>query len=81
MSVELQQALVNAEGQNFSPTACRLMISMFDKDKSGTISLFEFQELYNYINSWLGTFRMYDKDQSGNIEEPELAQGNKLKHN
>ncbi|CAG9759413.1 unnamed protein product [Ceutorhynchus assimilis] len=71
---ELQSALVNAEGRNFSESACRLMIGMFDKDKTGTINALEFQELYNYINSWLGTFRMYDKDQSGSIEEGELGQ-------
>ncbi|KAL1492679.1 hypothetical protein ABEB36_010902 [Hypothenemus hampei] len=71
---ELQSALVNAEGRNFSEVACRLMIGMFDKDKTGTINVNEFQQLYNYINGWLGTFRMYDKDQSGSIEEPELAQ-------
>ncbi|KAF7278833.1 hypothetical protein GWI33_007944 [Rhynchophorus ferrugineus] len=53
---ELQSALVNAQGEHFSDTACRLMI-----------------ELYNYINQWLGTFKMYDRNQSGSIEEPELS--------
>ncbi|XP_050313222.1 peflin [Anthonomus grandis grandis] len=71
---ELQSALVNAEGRNFNEVACRLMIGMFDKDKTGTINANEFQQLYNYINEWLTTFRMYDKDQSGNIEEAELTQ-------
>ncbi|XP_066246937.1 peflin isoform X1 [Euwallacea similis] len=71
---ELQSALVNAEGRNFSESVCRLMIGMFDKDRTGTINVGEFQELYNYINNWLGTFKMYDRDQSGSIEEPELTQ-------
>ncbi|XP_076261433.1 peflin-like [Rhynchophorus ferrugineus] len=70
---ELQSALVNAQGEHFSDTACRLMIGMFDKDKTGTINVNEFQELYNYINQWLGTFKMYDRNQSGSIEEPELS--------
>lgn len=72
---ELQSALVNAEGRNFSEVACRLMIGMFDKDRTGTINVNEFQELYTYINNWLTTFRMYDKDQSGSIEEAELSLG------
>ena len=52
-----------------------LIIGMFDKDKSGTIDINEFQQLYNYVNQWLETFRSYDRDQSGHIEEQELAQG------
>lgn len=53
------------------------MIGMFDKDRTGTINVNEFQELYTYINNWLTTFRMYDKDQSGSIEEAELSLGKK----
>ncbi|XP_044765507.1 peflin-like [Coccinella septempunctata] len=71
---ELQSALVNAQGQNFSETACRLMIGMFDRDKSGSIDITEFSQLYIYITQWLSVFRNYDRDQSGNIEEAELTQ-------
>lgn len=72
---ELQAALINAQGKNFSGTACQLMIGMFDHDKSGTIDINEFQQLYAYINQWLSVFKTYDRDQSGHIEEHELAQG------
>jgi hypothetical protein len=48
---------------------------MFDRDRSGTIDINEFQLLYNYINQWLATFRTYDRDGSGHIEETELTQG------
>lgn len=71
---ELQSALVNGKGENFSAIACKLMIGMFDQDKTGTIGLNEFQLLYGYINQWLTVFRTYDRDQSGSIEEAELAQ-------
>ncbi|XP_022915482.1 peflin [Onthophagus taurus] len=72
-SHELQSALVNAQGKNFSDMACQLMIGMFDHDKSGTIDINEFQQLYSYINQWLTVFRTYDRDNSGHIEEHELA--------
>lgn len=74
--LELQSALINAQGEHFSDAACKLMIGMFDKDKTGTINVNEFQALYNYINQWLSTFKMYDRDQSGSIEESELSAGN-----
>lgn len=75
---ELQSALVNGQGKNFSDTACELMIGMFDKDKTGTINLQEFEQLYAYINQWLTVFKNYDKDQSGSIEEHELIQGKRI---
>lgn len=71
---ELQAALVNANGKNFSETACRLMIGMFDRDQSGTINAEEFGKLYGYVMEWLRIFHAYDRDQSGHIEESELSQ-------
>lgn len=71
---ELQSALINGQGENFSDQACKLMIGMFDTDKNGTVSLNEFQLLYNYINQWLAVFKNYDRDRSGSIEEHELVQ-------
>lgn len=73
-SQELQQALVNGKGQQFSDQACSLMISMFDADRSGTIDVYEFEKLFNYINQWLSCFKAYDRDSSGAIEEAELGQ-------
>lgn len=54
------------------------MIGMFDKDKTGTINVQEFEQLYAYINQWLTVFKNYDKDQSGSIEENELVQGKEV---
>lgn len=48
---------------------------MFDNDASGTIDVYEFEKLYNYINQWLQVFKTYDQDASGHIEEHELTQG------
>jgi Ca2+-binding EF-hand superfamily protein len=73
-ATKLQVVLVNGNGQNFSMTACNLMINMFDTDRSGTIDVVEFEKLYNYINQWLSVFKTYDRDQSGAIEEAELTQ-------
>ncbi|XP_063620227.1 peflin isoform X1 [Cydia splendana] len=70
---ELKAALVNAQGQTFSHTACSLMIGMFDKDRSGHINVEEFDKLYTYINQWLAVFKTYDTDQSGHIDEQELS--------
>lgn len=47
---------------------------MFNKDHSGMINVDEFQHLYKFVNQWLQTFRSFDKDQSGVIEEPEVSQ-------
>ncbi|XP_026742622.1 peflin isoform X2 [Trichoplusia ni] len=72
-AAELKAALVNAQGQTFSETACNLMLGMFDKDRTGHINVEEFEKLYTYINQWLAVFKTYDTDQSGNIEEKELT--------
>ncbi|XP_055379714.1 peflin [Condylostylus longicornis] len=73
-ATELKAALINGKGENFSDNACKLMISMFDTDASGTIDVQEFEKLFNYINQWLQVFKTYDRDQSGHIEEQELSQ-------
>lgn len=52
-----------------------LFTGMFDADASGTIDVYEFEKLYNYINQWLQVFKTYDQDNSGHIEEHELTQG------
>lgn len=51
-------------------------IGMFNRDKSGTVDIHEFEKLYSYINQWLAVFKTYDRDASGHIDEPELTQGN-----
>jgi len=50
-----------------------MMIDMFDRDKSGQISVQEFGALFNYINQWKGLFEGIDKDRSGYIEQAEFS--------
>merc|ERR1712128_379731 len=58
----------------FSEEACRMMIDLFDANKSGTIDVNEFVQLFNYINQWKGIFQGFDKDRSGSIDLNEFSQ-------
>ncbi|KAJ2848177.1 hypothetical protein GGI22_005787, partial [Coemansia erecta] len=58
----------------FSIDTVRLMIGMFDRDHSGTISFDEFIGLWKYIEEWKGCFRAFDRDNSGTIDRGELHQ-------
>merc|ERR1712051_1004805 len=71
---ELSKALVNGNWSNFSEEACRMMIDMYDKDKTGTIEVHEFSQLFGSINQWKAVFEAHDKDRSGRIEQAELDQ-------
>ncbi|XP_022657059.1 programmed cell death protein 6-like isoform X2 [Varroa jacobsoni] len=71
---ELQVALINSNWSPFNEETCRLMISMFDRDGTGTINLHEFQQLYDYIEQWKRCFQGFDQDKSGNISSDELHQ-------
>ena len=59
----------------FNPETVRLMIGMFDSDRTGTINFQEFGSLWKYVNDWQTTFRSYDKDNSGSIDKLELKTG------
>lgn len=69
---ELQMALSNGTWTPFNPETVRLMISMFDRDKSGTITFDEFGSLWRYVTDWQETFKSFDRDNSGNIDKNEL---------
>ncbi|CAL1531560.1 unnamed protein product [Lymnaea stagnalis] len=72
-ATELQQALMNGNWSPFNPETCRLMIGMFDKDRSGTIDIHEFAALWKYIQDWKSCFDRFDADRSGNIDANELS--------
>lgn len=71
---ELQKALVNGNWSNFSEEACRLMIDMYDQNRTGTIDIGEFQKLFQSMNHWKAVYESYDKDRSGTICFEELNQ-------
>ncbi len=48
---------------------------MFDRNRTGTISIGEFGDLFAYINQWKALFESIDRDRSGFIEFQELQQG------
>jgi len=71
-SDELQRALLNNNWSHFNSETCRLMVGMFDKDRSGTIDVYEFAALWKYIQEWKGCFDRFDTDRSGTIDCGEL---------
>ncbi|KAJ5124244.1 uncharacterized protein N7515_008069 [Penicillium bovifimosum] len=69
---ELGSALVNGDYTSFHPRTVRLMIRMFDRDESGTISFEEFVSLWRYLAAWRELFDRFDEDRSGRISQPEF---------
>jgi Ca2+-binding EF-hand superfamily protein len=47
-------------------------MSMFDKDRSGTIVYDEFAQLFNYVGDWSRCFKYFDRDNSGSIDAGEF---------
>ncbi|TKS82693.1 Sorcin [Collichthys lucidus] len=68
----LTQSGISGSYKPFCLETCRLMISMLDRDMSGTMGFNEFKELCQVLNGWKTTFASYDRDRSGTMEGPEL---------
>jgi Ca2+-binding EF-hand superfamily protein len=73
-ATELQQALSNGTWTPFNPETVRMMIGMFDRDNSSTITLNEFSALWKYVVDWQNCFKAFDKDNSGSIDQNEFKQ-------
>ncbi|KZP23624.1 EF-hand, partial [Athelia psychrophila] len=71
---ELQTALVNGNWTKFDLDTVKMLMNIFDTDRSGAIGFAEFSGLWKYIADWQGVFRHFDRDQSGSIEGSELAE-------
>uniref|UniRef100_A0A1A8H0R5 EF-hand domain-containing protein n=1 Tax=Nothobranchius korthausae TaxID=1143690 RepID=A0A1A8H0R5_9TELE len=70
----LTQSGMSGSYQPFSLDACKLMISMLDRDMSGTMGFNEFKDLVQALNGWKATFGSFDRDHSGAVEGPEMQQ-------
>lgn len=70
---ELQRALINANWSTFDLDTVKMLMNIFDTDRSGNIGFNEFAGLYKYIEDWQAVFRHWDADHSGTIEERELT--------
>lgn len=71
---ELQSALLNGDWTRFDLDTVKMLMSIFDIDRSGTISFTEFVGLWKYISDWQNVFRHFDRDRSGSIEGSELSE-------
>jgi len=71
---ELQAALVNGNWTKFDLDTVKMLMKIFDTDRSGSIRFAEFSGLWKYIADWQGVFRHFDRDQSGTIEGRELSE-------
>jgi Ca2+-binding EF-hand superfamily protein len=69
---ELQKALINGDWSPFDLDTVKLLMSIFDTDRSGTIGFTEFSGLWRYVKDWQNVFRHFDKDRSGSIDSNEL---------
>ncbi|KIJ15638.1 hypothetical protein PAXINDRAFT_99491 [Paxillus involutus ATCC 200175] len=73
-AVELERALVNGDWTAFDLDTVKLLMSLFDRDRSGTIGFNEFSSLWKYIKDWQNVFRHFDRDRSGSIDGRELQE-------
>ncbi|KAF8627142.1 hypothetical protein AX17_006359 [Amanita inopinata Kibby_2008] len=69
---ELERALVNGDWSPFDLDTVKLLMSIFDTDRSGTIGFNEFVGLWKYIKDWQNVFAHFDRDRSGTIDGNEL---------
>ncbi|PCH35665.1 EF-hand [Wolfiporia cocos MD-104 SS10] len=69
---ELQKALVNGDWSPFDLDTVKMLMTIFDVDRSGTIKFNEFTGLWKYIKDWQNVYRHFDRDRSGSIDVREL---------
>ncbi|KAF2831640.1 EF-hand [Ophiobolus disseminans] len=69
---ELRTALVNGDWSPFDPHTVRMMIRMFDTDRSGSVNFDEFCGLWGFLSAWRGLFDRFDADHSGSISYAEF---------
>jgi peflin len=73
-ATELERALINGDWTPFDLDTVKMLMSIFDTDRSGTIGFNEFAGLWKYIKDWQNVFRHFDRDRSGSIDGQELRE-------
>jgi len=63
---------VNGDWTPFDLDTVKLLMSIFDSDRSGTIGFNEFAGLWKYVKDWQNVFKHFDADKSGSIDGQEL---------
>ena len=71
---ELRTALVNGDWSPFDQNTVRMMVRMFDSDRSGTIGFEEFCGLWSFLEEWRRLFDNFDADKNGYISLEEFSQ-------
>ncbi|GBE80827.1 hypothetical protein BKA93DRAFT_779944 [Sparassis latifolia] len=69
---ELQKALINGDWTPFDLDTVKLLMTIFDTDRSGSVGYNEFAGLWKYIKDWQHVFKHFDRDRSGSIDKREL---------
>ncbi|ODN80047.1 hypothetical protein L202_03906 [Cryptococcus amylolentus CBS 6039] len=69
---DLQRLLAKDATMEAREDAVKMLMNIFDTDRSGSINFMEFEGLYRYIQDWHGIFRRFDRDNSGLIDRKEL---------
>lgn len=60
------------KANGFSLETCRLIVSLLDKDDSGTLGLMEFHIFWSKLEKYLEIFKKYDTDNSGTMSSHEM---------
>ena len=69
---ELSDALRNPDGSKFENSTIRLMVKLFDTNKTNSLDFQEFYFLFRYFKHWVDKFRSMDADNSGTIDYNEF---------
>ncbi|ORY21907.1 hypothetical protein BCR39DRAFT_552694 [Naematelia encephala] len=73
-SFDLQRLLAKDATMEAREDCVKMLMNIFDTDRSGAINFQEFEGLYRYIKDWHGIFLRFDRDNSGTIDRKELHQ-------
>ncbi|WVO17097.1 hypothetical protein L204_104785 [Cryptococcus depauperatus] len=72
MPYDLQRLLAKDARMAAREDSIKMLMNIFDTDRSGSINYHEFEGLYRYIQDWHNIFARFDRDSSGLIDRSEL---------